>query len=142
MTTLVERDLSQPMRQLIRVRDHLLASDVSVAQGGHDAGPSPHDLYDAALGACISLTLLWYAKRHAIPVGPVQVRIERDAAAERDGVYRLDAVVYVSGAPGAELSSEQRTALLAAAGNCPVHRLMTHVRTEIATSLGEGDAPL
>ncbi|WP_436266394.1 OsmC family protein [Pseudoduganella sp. LjRoot289] len=138
MTTLVERDLSQPMRQLIRIGNHLLTSDVSGGQGGRDAGPSPHDLYDAALGACISLTLLWYAKRRNIAVGPVKVSIERDASGERQGIYRLNAVLDLGG----NLNGEERAELLAAAGHCPVHKLMTDVRTEIATTLIGSDANL
>lgn len=131
MTTTVERDLSQPMRHLIHVRDHLIATDAPVGQGGRDAGPSPHDLYDAALGACIALTVVWFAKRRNIPVGPVQVRIDRDESSEREGVYRLAAVVALGGA----LSDTQRMDLLAAASKCPVHKLMTEVKTEITTTL-------
>lgn len=131
MTTIVERDLSQPMRHLIHMRDHLIAADAAVAQGGRDAGPSPHDLYDAALGACIALTVVWFAKRRNIPVGPVQVRIERDESAERDGIYRLAAVLELGG----ELDDTQREELLAAASRCPVHKLMTEVKTEITTTL-------
>lgn len=136
MTTIVERDLSQPMRQLIRIGNHLLTSDVSGGQGGRDAGPSPHDLYDAALGACISLTVLWHAKRRNIAVGPVKVSIERDATGERHGVYRLNAMLDLAG----NLNDAERAELLAAAGHCPVHKLMTEVRTEITTTLTGSDA--
>lgn len=131
MTTIVERDLSQPMRHLIHMRDHLIAADAAVAQGGRDAGPSPHDLYDAALGACIALTVVWFAKRRSIPVGPVQVRIERDESGERDGIYQLAAVLELGG----ELDDTQREELLAAASRCPVHKLMTEVKTVITTTL-------
>jgi putative redox protein len=131
MTTTVERDLSQPMRHLIHVRDHVIAADAPVAQGGRDAGPSPHDLYDAALGACIALTVVWFAKRRSIPVGPVQVRVDRDESGEREGIYRLAAVVELGGV----LTDAQRQELLAAASKCPVHKLMTDVTTQITTTL-------
>ena len=39
--------------------------------GGTDAGPTPHDLYDASLAACKALTVLAYARRKGIPVGCV-----------------------------------------------------------------------
>ena len=131
MTMIVERDLSQPMRHLIHVRDHLISTDAAVEQGGHDAGPSPHDLYDAALGACMSLTLVWFARRRNIPVGAVEVRVERDASGEREGFYRLDAQVRLGG----DLSEAQRAELFAAAAKCPVHKLMTTVKTEVSTTL-------
>lgn len=39
-----------PMAQTVRIRAHDLVADGSVEEGGADSGPSPHDLYDAALG--------------------------------------------------------------------------------------------
>ena len=62
----VIRDLTQPMRHIVHVRNHLLAADGSVEEGGNDSGPSPHDLYDTALGSCKALTLVWYARRKNI----------------------------------------------------------------------------
>ncbi len=110
---------------------HRFATDGSVAEGGDDSGPSPHDLYDAALGACKALTVVWYARRKGMPLEDVQVQVERDASEERHGVYRLTTAIKVSGA----LSEGQRQELLAAASKCPVHKLMTSVTTEIATTL-------
>ena len=47
-----------PMAQTVHIRAHDLVADGSVEEGGTDSGPSPHDLYDAALGACKALTVL------------------------------------------------------------------------------------
>ena len=77
------------MAQTVHIRAHDLVADGSVEEGGTDSGPSPHDLYDAALGACKALTVLWYARRKGLPVDDVQTVVERDASAERAGVYRL-----------------------------------------------------
>ena len=131
MTITVTRDLSHAMRHMVQIGEHHLATDVSVAEGGEDSGPSPHDLYDAALGTCKALTLLWYARRKGIPLEDVQVQVERDDSQERHGVYRLTTAIKVSGA----LSEGQRQELLAVASKCPVHKLMTSVTTEIATTL-------
>ncbi len=127
----VIRDQSQAMRHIVHVRQHLISTDASVEEGGADAGPSPHDLYDAALGACKALTLVWYAKRKGIALTDVQVSISRDAAAERQGTYRLTAALHLSG----DLSEAQRQELLGVAEKCPVHKLMTTVTTEITTVL-------
>lgn len=129
MSITVKRDLSQPMRHLVHVRNHIVPTDVPVEDGGHDAGPSAHDLYDAALGACKALTLMWYARRKGIPVEDIEVGVERDDTGERDGVYRLATSIRLTG----ELTPEQRELMLAAARKCPVHKLMTSVRTEIST---------
>ncbi len=131
MPITVTRDLSQPMRHVVQVRDHQFAIDGSVEEGGDDSGPSAHDLYDAALISCKALTLVWYAKRKGIPLQDVQVTVERDASAERQGVYKLATTLHLGG----DLSEAQRQELLTVAGKCPVHKLMTTVTTEITTSL-------
>ncbi len=131
MTIKAIRDQSQPMRHIVHVRDHIISADASVAEGGGDAGPSPHDLYDAALSACKALTVVWYAKHKGIPLEHVEVSTERDASDERKGVYRLAATLHLTG----DLSDAQRQELLAAAGKCPLHKLMTAVTTEVTTVL-------
>ena len=94
-------------------------------------GRSPHDLYDAALGACTAMTVLWYAKRKSIPVQDIKVSVDRDATQERSGSYRLSVVIALTG----DLSTDQRQELLRIAEKCPIHKLMTDVTTEIATTL-------
>jgi len=131
MSILVKRDQSLAMRHIVHVRNHIVSVDGAVDEGGADAGPNPHDLYDAALGACKALTLVWYAKRKNIPVQDIQVSIERDNSAERQGTYRLAATIHLSG----ELSDAQRQELLAVAEKCPVQKLMTSVKTEVTTTL-------
>ena len=131
MSIQVKRDQSQAMRHIVHIRHHLVSVDGSVEEGGADAGPNPHDLYDAALGACKALTLVWYAQRKNIPVEDIQVSIELDASQERQGIYRLTASIQLSG----QLSDAQRQELLAVAEKCPVQKLMTSVTTEVTTTL-------
>lgn len=130
MTTSVVRDRTQPMRHIVHIRNHQIPIDGTIEEGGLDSGPSAHDLYDAALGACKALTLVWYARRKSIALDDVRVRVERDASAERQGVYRLAVFLTLTG----ELSEAQRRELLSVAERCPVHKLMTAVKTEIATA--------
>jgi len=85
MTIRVVRDQQAPMRHEILIGPHSIASDLSVEEGGGGSKPNPHDLYDAALGACTALTVLWYAKRKNIPVEGLEVAVERDASQERAG---------------------------------------------------------
>lgn len=125
----LQRVAGAPMAQHLRVRSHALVADGSLEEGGTDSGPSPHDLYDAALGACKALTVLWYARRKGLPVQDVHTVVERDASAERTGTYRLAARLQITG----ELSDAQLAELQAVAHKCPVHKLMTTVTTEITT---------
>jgi putative redox protein len=127
----VVRDLRMVMRHDIYIGEHRLATDLAVENGGQGSAPTPHDFYDSALGACTALTTLWYAKRRNIPLAGVEVSVERDASQEREGIYRISAIVKLSGT----LSSAQQDELLRAATKCPIHKLMTDMTTEIATVL-------
>ncbi len=131
MTVRVVRDQSAPMRHEIQVGGFTIAADESVEAGGEGSGFTPHDLYDAALGACKALTVLWYAKRKGIAVEGIEVNVERDASQERAGLYRLGTTLALSG----NLTATQREELLQVAQKCPVHKLMTQATTEISTAL-------
>lgn len=125
----VQRSGTTGTQQVLKIRNHQIILDASAAGGGSDAGPEPHDLYDASLAACKALTVLLYAQRRNIPVQDIEVTVDRDDSDERKGVYRLKSRLRVTG----DLSEAQRDELLRVAGKCPVHRLMTEVKTEIET---------
>jgi putative redox protein len=131
MSITVRRDGITGTRHIVRIRGHEIPVDATPEAGGKDAGPGPHDIYDASLGACKALTVLVYAQHKGIPVEEIEVTVERDASEERKGTYRLDTSLRITG----NLSEAQRADLLRVAGRCPVHRLMTEVRTEIQTRL-------
>jgi len=129
MTVELQRKPGAPMAQTLRIRQHALLADVSVAEGGGDEGPSPHDLYDAALGSCKALTVLWYARKKGIPVQDVQTTVVSDNSEERKGTYRLSTTLKISG----DLTDAQLAELATVAEKCPLHKLMTAVTTEITT---------
>jgi putative redox protein len=131
MTIRVVRDQQARMRHEIRIGRNSISTDLSNEQGGEGSGPSPHDLYDAALGACKALTVLLYAKRKKFPIEGIDVSVERDASQEHAGIYRLSATLTLTG----DLSTAQREELARVADKCPIQRLMTEVTTEISTTL-------
>ncbi|MFM7330260.1 MAG: OsmC family protein [Brachymonas sp.] len=131
MSLSVTRNHQHPMSHKVRIRAHELTTDVSPKEGGNDAGPSPHDLYDAALASCKALTVLWYAQRKKIALTDIQVTTERDDSQERAGTYRLRNTLKLDG----NLTAAQRQELLSVADKCPVHKLMTQVTTEVTTAL-------
>ncbi|PJE40309.1 MAG: peroxiredoxin [Pseudomonas sp.] len=120
--------------QRIRIGPHTLHSDVSVELGGEGAGPEPHDLFDAALGACKALTLALYAKQRGLPLEGLDVKLNRDDSQERQGIYRLDVELTLHGA----LDDAQRQQLLRIADKCPVHKLMISSEVQVSTQLSEG----
>jgi len=133
MAITIVRDQKARMRHEVRVGPHIFAADASISDGGEELGPNPHDLYDAALGACEALTVLWYASRKGIPVEGIEVAVERDQSKEKAGIYRLDTKLRIGG----NLTDAQRRELLSVASKCPVYKLMTSVQTIIETSLIE-----
>ena len=131
MEVTATRDRSGRMRHVVSIRNHRVPVDELPAVGGDDSGPTPHDLYDAALAACKALTMVWYANRKQIPLEDVVVTVVRDDKDERTGTYRLRASLALGGA----LTDAQREELRNVAGKCPVHKLMTQVTTEVTTEL-------
>lgn len=119
------------LAQEVHINAHTLTTDIAVAEGGEDLGPSPHDLYDAALASCKALTLMWYAKKKNINITHIDTRIERDDSQERQGIYKLAATLLVQG----EFSDEEFAQISAVAEKCPVHKLMANVTTEITTKV-------
>jgi len=125
---IVERIAPDGSAQRISIREHELLADM-LPPDGQDEGPDPHDLYDAALGACKAMTLVWFAKRQGIPLEDVRVGVIRDASEERKGVYKLTTRISIDG----PMTDEQREKLFAVADKCPIHKLMADGQTEIET---------
>lgn len=105
------------LAQTAEVGSHALLVDMDAEAGGDDLAPDPHDLLDAALGACTALTLKLYAARKEWPLDNADVVITRE---ETPGHYRLQRVITLQG----ELSEEQRSKLLEIANKCPIHRIL------------------
>ena len=131
MTVELRRNPPAELAQHLQIRSHELITDATLAEGGDDAGPSPHDLYDAALGACKAVTVMWYARKKGIPVDEIKTKVERDDSQERAGVYKLAAKLQIKGA----LTDAQLQELHTVAQKCPVHKLMSTVTTEITTDV-------
>ena len=131
MTISVVRDGSRRMKHVVHVREHAFTVDEPLDNGGEDLGVTAHELYDSALGTCKAMTVLWYAQRKQIPVEDIRVTVDRDDSQERQGLYRLHVTLHLTGA----LTAAQREQLLAVAEKCPLHKLMSQVRTEISTVL-------
>ena len=131
MTIRVILNTQSPTRQEIRIGDQRISVERSAKSDGEASEPTPHDLYDAALAACTALTVRWYGTHKHIAVQGIEVSVERDASQERAGTYRLNTTLAIIG----DLKAAQREELLRVVQQCPVHRLMTEVRTEISTVL-------
>lgn len=126
-TIRVRKAADGKLKQLIEVGRNSFYADVSEALGGDDNGPDPHDLLDAALGACTALTVTMVARRKHIPLVDLKVEITH---VEVDGVYKLTRTLEFIGA----LDEEQKIYLLGIANKCPVHKTLMG-KFEIETSV-------
>ncbi|MCD7445697.1 MULTISPECIES: OsmC family protein [Streptomyces] len=99
---------------------HLLADEPEPLSD--DAGPTPGELLLAALGSCTSMAVRAMADRHGWPLERVDVAVRFGEQGH---------IVKNVGLTG-DLDPAQREQLLAAAGRCPIHRLLTR-ETKIVT---------
>ena len=109
---------------------HAWLLDEPAEVGGEDRGPNPYDQLLAALGACTSMTMRMYARRKGWDVGEMEVRLRHDRVHAADCADcettsgQVDVIDREVVLPDG-LDPERRTALLAIADKCPVHRTLT-----------------
>lgn len=110
---------------------HTFVTDEPISAGGEDAGPDPYTLILSALGSCISMTTMLYARRKNWPLEKVTVRLRQRRVhvsdcvectkTEGGYVHRIERAVSFSG----HLNEEQQTRLQEIAHKCPVHKTLT-----------------
>jgi len=94
-----------------------LSADLEPAVGGK-GGPTPHDLLDAALAACTTLTLQLYIARKKMAVSRIHVEVTH---AQVDGRNVMTRTVHVTG----PLTEVEHASLQRIAEACPVHKTLT-----------------
>ncbi len=98
---------------LVDGRFHL-STDEPHALGGGDTAPAPHELLAAALAACVSTTLLTYARTKGWELGEVVVDVDYEPKPPR----HCEIAVRIE----RPLSIEQIARLKKVAASCPVRR--------------------
>ena len=112
--TATARSVPGTLRQQILIDGkHRLTTDEPVEIGGDGSGPAPHELFPAALAACISTTLVMYGRTKAWDLGDVTVDVDYD---HRATPRRFEILIRLS----ADLSDEQLTRLEKVAAACPL----------------------
>ncbi|MDH6629090.1 putative redox protein [Streptomyces sp. LBL] len=104
----------------VAVGPHTLTAD-EPQPIGTDTGPTPGELLLAALGACTSMTVRAYADRHGWQLDQVDVAVRFDPQGQIVKSIRLTG----------DLEPAHIRQLLAVAGRCPVHRLLTSGATVV-----------
>lgn len=94
---------------------HRLLTDEPPRLGGEGSGPAPHELLAAAIAACVSTSLVMYARTRGWDLGDVAVDVDFD---NRSTPRRCEIAVRV----GAALDEAQIQRLERVARACPVRR--------------------
>ena len=114
--TATARSIPGTLRQEVVIdHQHRLITDEPERLGGDGSGPAPHELLPAALAACISTTLVMYARTKLWDLGRVTVEVDYD---HRSTPRRFDVAIRLTG----DLLDEQLTRLEKVAAACPLRR--------------------
>ncbi len=114
--TATARSIPGTLRQHVVIDGrHRLVTDEPERLGGDDSGPAPHELFPAALAACVSTTVVMYARTKEWDLGEVTVDVDYDHQA-------TPRTVDIRVTFGADLSDEQLRRLDKVARACPLRR--------------------
>jgi putative redox protein len=114
--TAVARSIPGTLRQEVVIDgQHRLITDEPKQLGGDESGPAPHELLPAALAACISTTLVMYARARGWQLDDVRVSVDYD---HRATPRRFEIEIEL----GDDLTAEQIERLERVARSCPLRR--------------------
>ncbi|MGZ5503111.1 MAG: OsmC family protein [Chthoniobacterales bacterium] len=136
----IVRGTGSGFAQQIEAGSYRVVADEPKSYGGTDTGPGPYDLLLAALGACTSMTVGWFARSKKIPLEDVRVELRHskihaldcmECETKQGKIDRIEIELHLTG----NLTEEQRAKLLDIAGRCPVHKTLKSeidIRTKLA----------
>lgn len=133
--TATSRSIPGTLRQLVVIDGrHRLITDEPESVGGEGSAPAPHELLPAALAACVSTTLVMYARQKGWDLGEVAVDVDYD---HRAVPRQARIAIRVAG----ELDARQLERLEQVARSCPVRRSFD-VGIELDEILEHAERPL
>ena len=114
--TATARSISGTLRQEVVIDGrHRLITDEPERLGGEGSGPAPHELFPAALAACVSTTLTMYARTKGWDLDGVRVAVDYD---NHSTPRRFEIAIEVDG----DLDDAQVERLKRVARSCPLRR--------------------
>jgi putative redox protein len=114
--TATARSIPGTLRQEVVIDGrHRLITDEPQHLGGDGSGPAPHELFPAALAACVSTTLVMYARTKNWALDDVAVEVDYD---NHSTPRTFEIVIKLSG----DLTEAQLKLLEKVARACPLRR--------------------
>ncbi len=114
--TATARSIPGTLRQEVVIDGrHRVITDEPEHLGGDGSGPAPHELFPAALAACVSTTLVMHARTKGWELGEVAVEVDYD---HRSTPRRFQIAIQIGG----DLSDAQLERLESVARACPLRR--------------------
>jgi putative redox protein len=114
--TATARSVPGTLRQDIVIDGrHRLTTDQPVRLGGGGTAPAPHELFPAALAACVASTLALYGRTKEWDLGEITVDVDYD---HHSTPRRFDVEVHLTG----DLDVAQLARLKKVAAACPLRR--------------------
>lgn len=95
-------------------------ADEPTEMGGKDLGFSPKELLASSLAACTSATVKMYADRKGWDLEEVKIQIELEHYAKENRTLIHRSITLIG-----ELDEKQKNRLLAVAGACPIHKILS-----------------
>jgi putative redox protein len=102
-------------QEVLLAGHHRLVTDEPERLGGTDMGPAPHELFPAALAACIATTMRMYARAKCWQLGEIEVTVDYD---HQSVPRRFDVTIVLP----PEATEDQRARLERVAQTCPLRR--------------------
>jgi putative redox protein len=97
---------------------HITVADVPREKGGEGRGFGPHELLEAALATCMTISVQKHAAKHGLPLEGVSTEVSIDRSVPGDVALQYSLKF------GGQLLDDQIEQLREAASNCPVARTL------------------
>lgn len=106
----------------IRARQHRIACDQPLENGGFDEGMTPPELLLASLGSCAAFYAAQYLKKYNLAAQGTMVRVSADKAKDppRLGAFGIELQVP------SDLSDRHRAGIEHAVRHCLIHNTLLH----------------
>jgi putative redox protein len=99
--------------------EHTITADVGKDVGGDDSALNPHELLEASLGSCTTITVMMYARRKQWPLKDVVTTVK--VVSEKEEINEISREIQLVG----DLDREQKERLVEIANKCPMHKFLS-----------------